>query len=135
MDDQLVAGLPLATLNTARQHHNRDEMADSPSGDIVAYGDVTRSIALAHARSDEATYRERRFENERFHDFVAELLDASGYKPIKRDKTRRLVRRLIGRAHPTDREIHTLLGVLRRATGQLEHRSELLAEYDEPDRW
>ena len=70
MDDTLVAGLPLATLNTARQHHNRDEMADSPSGDIVAYGDVTRSIALAHARSDEATYRERRFENERFHDFV-----------------------------------------------------------------
>jgi len=70
MDDQLVAGLPLATLNTARQHHNRDEMADSPSGDIVAYGDVTRSVALAHARSDEATYRERRFADERFHDFV-----------------------------------------------------------------
>ncbi|RLM33444.1 MULTISPECIES: 2-methylfumaryl-CoA hydratase [unclassified Haloarcula] len=70
MDDQLVAGLPLATLNTARQHHNRDEMADSPSGDIVAYGDVTRSIALAHARSDEATYREQRFADERFHDFV-----------------------------------------------------------------
>ncbi|MBV0923440.1 MaoC family dehydratase N-terminal domain-containing protein [Halomicroarcula limicola] len=70
MDDQLVAGLPLSTLNTARQHHNRDEMADSPSGDIVAYGDVTRSIALAHARSDEATYRERRFEDERFHSFV-----------------------------------------------------------------
>ncbi|MBX0302601.1 2-methylfumaryl-CoA hydratase [Haloarcula salinisoli] len=70
MDERLVAGLPLATLNTARQHHNRDVMADSPSGDIVAYGDVTRSIALAHARSDEATFRERRFENERFHDFV-----------------------------------------------------------------
>ncbi len=70
MDERLVAGLPLATLNTARQHHNRDAMADSPSGDIVAYGDVTRSIALAHARSDEATYRERRFEAERFHDFV-----------------------------------------------------------------
>ena len=70
MDDQLVSGLPLATLNTARQHHNRDAMADSPSGEPVAYGDVTRSIALAHARSDEATYRERRFEGKRFHDFV-----------------------------------------------------------------
>ena len=70
MDDGLVSGLPLATLNTARQHHNRDAMATSQSGDIVAYGDVTRSIALAHARSDEATYRERRFEGERFHDFV-----------------------------------------------------------------
>jgi len=70
MDDQLVAGLPLATLNTARQHHNRDAMADSPSGDIVAYGDVTRSVALAHARSDEATYREVACHDERFHDFV-----------------------------------------------------------------
>jgi len=70
MDDALVSGLPLSTLNTARQHHNRDVMTNSPSGDIVAYGDVTRSIALAHARSDEATYRERRFEGERFHDFV-----------------------------------------------------------------
>jgi 2-methylfumaryl-CoA hydratase len=70
MDDGLVSGLPLATLNTARQHHNRDVMADSPSGDIVAYGDVTRSIALAHARSDEETYREWRYADERFHDFV-----------------------------------------------------------------
>jgi 2-methylfumaryl-CoA hydratase len=70
MDDALVAGLPLSTLNTARQHHNRDVMADSPSGDVVAYGDVTRSIALAHARSDEATYREYRYDDERFHDFV-----------------------------------------------------------------
>jgi 2-methylfumaryl-CoA hydratase len=87
MDDTLVAGLPLATLNTARQHHTRDEMAGSPSGDIVAYGDVTRSIALGHARSDEATYRERRVENERFHDFVTlgdtiygftRVLDADG---------------------------------------------------------
>ncbi|MFC6973873.1 2-methylfumaryl-CoA hydratase [Halomicroarcula sp. GCM10025709] len=70
MDEALVSGLPLSTLNTARQHHNRDVMADSPSGDIVAYGDVTRSIALAHARSDEATYREWRYDEERFHDFV-----------------------------------------------------------------
>jgi tRNA (cytidine32/uridine32-2'-O)-methyltransferase len=72
---------------------------------------------------------------ERFHGFVADFLDASGYKDVKREKTRRLVRRLVGRAHPTDREIHTLLGVFRRATDQLEHRQTLLDEYDEPDRW
>ena len=70
MDDLLVSGLPLSTLNTARQHHNRDTMADSPSGGIVAYGDVTRSIALGHARSDEATYRELGYDDETFHDFV-----------------------------------------------------------------
>jgi 2-methylfumaryl-CoA hydratase len=70
MDDTLVSVLPLRTLNTARQHHDANAMADSPSGDVVAYGDVTRSIALGHARSDEATYREVRYRDERFHEFV-----------------------------------------------------------------
>ncbi|MFC3958251.1 acyl dehydratase [Halovivax cerinus] len=70
IDDVTVAALPLSTLNTAKQHHNADAMADAPSGDVVAYGDVTRSIALGHARSDEATYRELGFDDERFHAFV-----------------------------------------------------------------
>jgi len=70
VDDLTLAGLPLATLNTARQHHNDAAMADSPSGEPVAYGDVTRSIALAHARSDERTWREVGAGDERFHDFV-----------------------------------------------------------------
>ncbi|AFZ74505.1 2-methylfumaryl-CoA hydratase [Natronobacterium gregoryi] len=70
-DDVTVASLPLATLNTAKQHHNVDVMADSPSGDIVTYGDVTRSTALGHARSDEQTWREVGFDDEKFHTFVA----------------------------------------------------------------
>jgi len=70
MDDLTVAALPLATLNTARQHHNAAAMADSPSGEPVAYGDVTRSTALGHARSDERTWREVGAGDERFHDFV-----------------------------------------------------------------
>ncbi|WP_049923443.1 2-methylfumaryl-CoA hydratase [Halopiger djelfimassiliensis] len=70
-DDVTVASLPLATLNTAKQHHNVDVMADSPSGDIVTYGDVTRSTALGHARSDERTWREVGFDDETFHTFVA----------------------------------------------------------------
>ncbi|EMA44425.1 2-methylfumaryl-CoA hydratase [Halobiforma nitratireducens] len=70
-DDVTVAALPLATLNTAKQHHNVDVMADSPSGDIVTYGDVTRSTALGHARSDERTWREVGFDDEQFHTFVA----------------------------------------------------------------
>lgn len=70
IDDPTLSGLPLATLNTARQHHNDAAMADSPSGEPVAYGDVTRSIALGHARSDERTWRELGAGDERFHDFV-----------------------------------------------------------------
>ncbi|WP_129113325.1 2-methylfumaryl-CoA hydratase [Halegenticoccus tardaugens] len=70
IDDVLISVLPLRTLNTAKQHHDADAMADSPSGEIVAYGDVTRSIALGHARSDEATRREIGCDDERFHGFV-----------------------------------------------------------------
>ena len=44
------------------------------------------------------------------------LLDAIGYREVKRAKTARLWRRLIGRAHPTEREVTTLRGVLRRAS-------------------
>ncbi|MFB6123951.1 MAG: RNA methyltransferase [Haloferacaceae archaeon] len=71
---------------------------------------------------------------ERFYDFFAEFLDATGYDDHKRAKTGRLMRRLVGRAHPTNREIHTLLGLFRRANRQLRHRNELVAERDEPDR-
>lgn len=70
MDAVTVSQLPLMTLNTAKQHHDAAVMADSPSGDLVAYGDVTRSTALGHARSDEATWREVGFDDERFHTFV-----------------------------------------------------------------
>ncbi|TYT60323.1 2-methylfumaryl-CoA hydratase [Natrialba swarupiae] len=69
-DDVTVAALPLATLNTAGQHYNADVMAETPSGDVVTYGDVTRSIALGHARSDERTWREVGFDDESFHEFV-----------------------------------------------------------------
>jgi TrmH family RNA methyltransferase len=71
---------------------------------------------------------------ERFYDYVQTFLDASGYNEHKRAKTMRLVRRLVGRAHPTDREVHTLMGVFRRANDQLTHRRALLDKHDEPDR-
>ena len=74
-------------------------------------------------------------EIERFYDYFAKFLDVTSYSERKRDKTERLLRRLLGRAHPTDREIHTLLGVFRRANRQLRHRRDLLEEYDEPDHW
>ncbi|KYH27292.1 tRNA (cytidine(34)-2'-O)-methyltransferase [Halalkalicoccus paucihalophilus] len=52
-------------------------------------------------------------EIERFYERFEETLRAVGYPEGKRPKTMRLVRRLVGRAHPTDREITTLHGVLR----------------------
>ncbi len=48
------------------------------------------------------------------------LLSAAGHPAEKRAKAGRLWRRLVGRAHPTGREVTTLRGVLRRATLRLE---------------
>ncbi|MFB6160800.1 MAG: RNA methyltransferase [Haloferacaceae archaeon] len=79
-------------------------------------------------RADEAAI-------ERLYEFVARLLDAAGHDEHERARVERLVRRLVGRAHPTDREVHTLMGVFRRASRQLEHRRKLLEKYDEPDHW
>ena len=65
--------------------------------------------------------RERADESdvERFYDFFDEFLDAVEHRDHKQGKTGRMVRRLVGRAHPTSREIHTLTGVFRRAVAQL----------------
>ncbi len=56
---------------------------------------------------------------ERFYDFFDEFLDAVEHREHKQGKTRRMMRRLVGRAHPTNREVHTLTGVFRRAVRQL----------------
>lgn len=79
-----------------------------------------------HTRADEADI-------ERLYDYFATFLAAQSYNERKQEKTQRLMRRLIGRAHPTGREIHTLLGVFREATEQLEHRQQLLDQRDASD--
>ncbi|MFB6080787.1 MAG: RNA methyltransferase [Haloferacaceae archaeon] len=72
---------------------------------------------------------------ERLHGYVEDLLAAAGHDEHERSRIGLLVRRLVGRAHPTEREVHTLLGVCRRMRRQLDHRRKLLAKYDEPDHW
>jgi len=57
---------------------------------------------------------------ERLHDQFAEFLEAVDHPVEKRAKTGRLFRRLVGRAHPTEREARTLLGIFRRASAHLD---------------
>jgi rRNA methylase len=82
---------------------------------------------------DQATERAPEPAVERLHDYVADLLDASDHRNPER--VRRLVRRVVGRVHPTEREVHTLLGVARRVTRQLRHRQKLIERYDEADHY
>jgi TrmH family RNA methyltransferase len=65
---------------------------------------------------------------ERFHEYFDNFLASTG----QREKNALLMRRLLGRAHPTEREIHSLLGTFRKATTKLEHADHLAAKYDEP---
>ncbi|GAA0251994.1 RNA methyltransferase [Haladaptatus pallidirubidus] len=66
--------------------------------------------------------RERANESEieGFYDAFADLLESSGHPEEKRPKAMRMIRRVIGRAHPTGREITTLRGIVRRANQRAE---------------
>lgn len=63
-------------------------------------------------------------EIERLHAYFESYVAAIGHPPPKRQKAHRLFRRLIGRAHPTPREVRTLQGLFRRgaqhARGEIE---------------
>lgn len=69
---------------------------------------------------------------ERFYDYFAEFLENTGQKEHRREKNELLMRRLLGRAHPTENEIHSLLGTFRKANEKLAHADHLAAKHDEP---
>ncbi|WP_136601932.1 RNA methyltransferase [Salinigranum halophilum] len=57
---------------------------------------------------------------ERFYDFFETFLTQLEHREHKREKTMRMVRRLLGRAHPTDREVTTLTGLFRKASERVQ---------------
>jgi len=75
-----------------------------------------RSLALADDHlPDREQERADEAEIERLYDRFDALLAAIDHPEEKRAKAGRLLRRLVGRAHPTDREAVTLTGIVRRA--------------------
>lgn len=74
---------------------------------------------LRHLAGDETQLPDRRHladpaAVERLHERFGDYLEAINHPVEKRAKTRRLFRRLVGRAAPTDRETATLTGIFRR---------------------
>ncbi|MFB6072799.1 MAG: RNA methyltransferase [Halobacterium sp.] len=65
-------------------------------------------------------HRAEESEIEAFYDHAEEFLDAVDYPEEKREKTMRMLRRMLGRTHPTGREIATVHGLLRRAENRME---------------
>ncbi|WP_435333344.1 RNA methyltransferase [Haloarchaeobius sp. TZWWS8] len=68
---------------------------------------------VEHERAEEEMF-------ERIYDQFDGLLDAIDHPQEKRAKTLRMARRVFGRAHLTQREARTLLGIFRRATDRPE---------------
>lgn len=71
---------------------------------------------IEHERADESDI-------DRLYEFVTDFLHSVEGREHKREKTALMLRRLIARAHPTNREISTLLGLFRRANILLAEQS------------
>jgi len=63
---------------------------------------------------DTSVHRAEEHEIEAFYAHVDEFLQQVDYPEEKHDKTMRMLRRIVGRSHPTGREVNTLHGLLRR---------------------
>ena len=81
---------------------------------IVLY--ELRDLTVEETQHPDAIERADERDIDGLHDQFATLLERINHPDGKRAKTRRLFRRLLGRAHPTPRETRTLRGVLRRAS-------------------
>jgi TrmH family RNA methyltransferase len=57
---------------------------------------------------------------DRFYEFFEAFLTRVEHREHKREKTLRMLRRLVGRAHPTEREITTLTGLFRKAAERVD---------------
>ncbi|WP_348609853.1 RNA methyltransferase [Halobaculum rarum] len=78
---------------------------------------------VEHERADEP-------EIERFYEQFHAFLAQAESRDHKRERSERLIRRLVGRAHPTSKEMTTLTGVFRRATDLMEHADHSERERD-----
>ena len=88
---------------------------------IVLY--ELRDVTVGETQLPEITDRADERAIEGLHDQFAEFVVAVGHPEENRAKAGRLWRRLLGRAHPTGREVRTLRGLFRRASEQLPDRS------------
>ncbi|MFC7199182.1 RNA methyltransferase [Halospeciosus flavus] len=80
-----------------------------------------RDLAMDESQlPDVSVHRADEEDVERFYDHFADFLDDVDYPEEKKDKTVRMVRRILGRAHPTGREVSTLHGILRRTRQRLD---------------
>jgi TrmH family RNA methyltransferase len=114
---------------TNRELARLDQVASIPASDdypVLNLGQAAtvalyelRELSLEESQLPERTDRAEERAIEGLHDQFADFLEAVGHPEEKRPKAGRLWRRLLGRAHPTGREVRTLRGVFRKASQRL----------------
>lgn len=98
---------------------------------IVLY--ELRGIGIEETQHpDKEIYRADEEMVERFHGFFSDFLEIIEYSEERHSKAERMMRRILGRAHPTGREITSLLGIFRQAAKRIE-RAERGENSDEED--
>jgi TrmH family RNA methyltransferase len=61
-------------------------------------------------------------EKQKLFEFFAQLLDDIEYQPHKKQHTKIMVKRIMGRAMPSKWEYHTLMGVLSKTLGKIKQK-------------
>jgi len=79
-----------------------------------------RDVTVEETQLPEITDRADEQAIEGLHDQFADFLRSLGHPEEKRPKTERMWRRVLGRAHPTGREVRTLRGLFRRASERID---------------
>src|SRR2546427_13099103 len=100
-----------------------DVLATIPADPAYPVLNVAQAAAILlyeiHAAKPSPGVRGRRkasaMEKEKMNDALADLLAVTNYPPHKRERTRTMFRRLIGRTGPTTWEFHALMGAIARA--------------------
>ncbi|WP_181684905.1 RNA methyltransferase [Halorhabdus salina] len=85
---------------------------------IVLY--ELRNLSVERTQHPDAIDRANQSAIEGLHGQFGDFLEATDHPEEKRAKAQRLWRRLLGRAHPTGREVRTLRGLFRRADQKIE---------------
>ncbi len=83
---------------------------------------VLYSIYLRKACIPERRRAIGSLEKQKLYEFFAQLLDDIDYQPHKKEHTKILFKRLMGRAIPSKWEYHTLMGVLSKTLGKIKQK-------------
>jgi tRNA/rRNA methyltransferase len=84
---------------------------------------VLYSIYLRKACIPERRRAIGSLEKQKLYEFFAQLLDEIDYQPHKKEHTKILFKRVMGRAIPSKWEYHTLMGVLSKTLGKIRQKN------------